>query len=254
MKPDRRVILAVAALTVVLLGSISLNYLLFNQSMQYYLQLNGSRLDPLGLSHYSTAPDQRDLARPGLQTVVFFGDSRAADWTPPDLDQFEFVNRGIYAETSAQALLRFDYHVKPLMPDVVVVQVGINDLKAIPVLPDQKEAIVANCKENTRQIAEKATGSGAKVILTTIFPTGPVPLDRRLYWSDDVAVAIEEVSAFIRSLGGDDILILDAYSILANGVGSTRSEFSRDLLHLTAAGYRRLNDAFVPVLMGLASE
>jgi len=65
--------------------------------------------------------------------VVFFGDSRAYDWPAPSgLEGLEFVNRGIGNQTTAQVLGRFEAHIAPLHPQVVVLQVGINDLKLIP--------------------------------------------------------------------------------------------------------------------------
>ncbi len=188
-----------ALLSVVLLISVALNLLLFVQGRQYYLQLNETRLDPLGLSSYS--PDTlQSAANSDKPMIVFFGDSRAANWPPPDLARFEFVNRGIGAQTSAQALQRFGYDVRPLRPRVVLVQVGINDLKTIPLFPERKEAIIANCQDNIQRIVRQSVDDGAIVILTTVFPVGRVPFERQLFWSPDVAKAIVEVNAFIRSL------------------------------------------------------
>jgi lysophospholipase L1-like esterase len=246
-----RFLTVVGLLAVVLLGVILLSLFLYRQGRWYYLQLNGLRLDPLGLSYHSTAPDQQNLTRSDLTTVVFFGDSRADEWPAPDLGQFEFINRGVGSETSVQSIQRFDYHVKPLRPQVVVIQVGINDLKTIPLFPEQKEAIIANCQMNIRQIVEKSMDSGATVILTTVFPTGRVPVDRRPFWSDDVTAAIEQVNAFVRSLAGDDVLVFDAYEVLVDDIGRIRPEYGRDLLHLSDEGYVRLNEAFVPILIGL---
>lgn len=237
-----------AALSVALVGSMMLSYALFRQGSEYYRQLNGVRLDPLGLSHYGGENGLLDSTTAGRISVAFFGDSRAADWPAPDLEQFEFMNRGIDSETSAQALLRFDAHVAPIRPDIIVIQVGINDLKAIPVLAEEREAIVANCEANIQMIVERSMGLGAKVILTTVFPTGRIPPLRRPFWSDDVGVALQEVNTFIRSLAGDDVIVFDAYPLLVGSNGRIRPEYSADLLHLSAGGYRRLNDALVPLL------
>ena len=251
MESHRRLPLAAGLLLVISLASIALNYLLFQRGRQYYLQLNETRLDPLGLSYYDPVPDGQRLASADLPRVVFFGDSRAASWPPPDLGQFEFVNRGIGAQTSAQAVLRFDDHVQPLCPQVVVVQVGINDLKTIPLFPERKESIVANCEENIQGIVARSTDLGAVVVLTTIFPAGRVPPERRPFWSEDVALAIDEVNAYIRSLGGGQVVVFDAYSILADDSGSTDPAYSRDLLHLNRSGYERLNAELLPVLASL---
>jgi lysophospholipase L1-like esterase len=237
------------ALTVIplliILALIALNLLLYRQGRQYYLQLNETRLDPLGLSCYPILPTQKGFHETDLPKIVFFGDSRAAAWPSPNLRQFEFINRGIEAQTSVQAVRRFDYHVEPLEPRVVVVQIGINDLKTIPLFPDRKESIIHNCRENIGQIVAKSTEIGANVILTTIFPCGKVPIERRFFWSDDIALAINEVNAYIRSLAGEKVIVFNAFSILTDSKGSVRPDYSKDLLHLNATGYEMLNTSFV---------
>lgn len=244
-----RLLLATVFLIAILLISLGLNFYLFDRGRGYYLELNATRLDPLGLGHFPTDPDQRHLTDPDRTTIVFFGDSRAASWpAPSNLAQFEFVNRGIGTHTSAQALLRFDLHVKPLQPQIVVVQVGINDLKTIPLFPERKATIINNCQENLRQIVAQSAELGATVILTTIFPVGPVPLERRPFWSDDVALAIREVNAYIRSLESAQVVILDAYTLLADNKGATRIVYYADLLHLNAHGYEPLNEELVRLL------
>ena len=251
MKSHRRVLVVVSLLTVLLLGSIALNCFLYERGKQYYLQLNETRLDPLGLHYYNTASDQRNLAGPELTTVVFFGDSRAANWPSPDLNQFEFINRGIGSQTSEQAVERFGYHVKPIEPQVVVIQIGINDLKTIPLFPERKEAIIANCKGNIRRLVAWCADLGAMVIVTPILPIGEVPLERRPFWSDDIGLAVDEVNEFIHSLRGENILIFDAFSLLVGEGDRIKPEYSRDLLHLNATGYERLNAELVPILKRL---
>jgi len=57
MKPDRRSTLMTILLAAVSLVSVALNYLIFARGKQYYLQLNATRLDPLGLSYHPTDPN-----------------------------------------------------------------------------------------------------------------------------------------------------------------------------------------------------
>jgi lysophospholipase L1-like esterase len=247
MKLRRCSLLIAGLFSVLLLASLFLNYYLFRQGRHYYLQLNETRLDPLGLSYYHTDPDVQD---PGRVRVVFFGDSRAASWpAPPGLVQFEFINRGIGSQTSEQVVLRFEHHVAPLRPQILVVQVGINDLKIIPLFPGRREAIVARCQENVRQIVRRATDLGATVILTTIFPLAEVPLERRLFWSDEVALAIDELNAYVHALAAENVVVLDAFAILADDKGLVRTAYSRDFLHLNAAGYDALNVVLARVLV-----
>lgn len=243
--------LAIILLALALLGSVALNGFLFWQGRQYYRSLNANQLDPLGLDVYASAEEPSPVS--DQIRVVFFGDSRASMWPAPDLADYQFINRGIGNQTSAQTLGRFDRDVAPLQPQIVIVQVGINDLKTIPLFPEQQAAIVADCEANIRQIVEGARTLEATVILTTLFPLGEIPLERRPFWSPAVGGAVNEVNDFIRSLAGDGSIVLDAVPILADESGTARREYSRDLLHYNAAGYEALNVALKEVLAQLKS-
>jgi lysophospholipase L1-like esterase len=247
MKSHRHLLIIAGSLAIVLFVSLAINYFLFQQGRQYYLQLNSVRLDPSGLNHFKETISPKS----GSIRVVFYGDSRAAAWPAPDIEKFEFVNRGIGSQTTEQVLARFDDHIKPLQPDIIILQAGINDLKTIPLFPENKEAIIGDCQKDIQRIVEKSTSMNSIVIVTTIFPTGQVPIERRLFWSRDVAEAIDETNIFIRSLAGNQVVILDAFSILADDNGNIRSEYGLDLLHITNIGYARLNTELVSLLKNL---
>ncbi|HEY9834587.1 MAG TPA: GDSL-type esterase/lipase family protein [Stenomitos sp.] len=233
---------------VALLISLTFNAILFLQARAYYLELNASHLDPLGISAFSTDFQPNTIPATSTNTVVFLGDSRAERWIiPTKLKGFSFINRGINNQTSIQVLGRFNKHVLPLHPKIIIVQVGINDLKTIPLFPEQKNIIIANCKTNIQQIVARSLKSGATVILTTIFPIGPVPLTRQLFWSPDIAQAVLEVNAYLSSLKAKNILILDAYSLLAEK-GQVKSNYVRDTLHLNERGYQVLNQELTKIL------
>jgi len=233
------------SLLVLLVASIVLNILLYQRWRNYCLDLNSTRLDPLGLNSYSTEIPQH-VGLDDKPLVVFFGDSRAADWTmPTEVTHVTFINRGIGAQTTAQALGRFPYHVLPLKAKMIVIQLGINDLRTIPLFPEQKGAIIAKCKANIKQIVELSIQYGAHVILTTIFPLGQVSVERRPFWSNDVAIAINDVNQFIKSLQSDKVSILDTVKVLTNGEGITDPVYSKDFLHLNEKGYEALNRELV---------
>jgi lysophospholipase L1-like esterase len=239
-------------------GSLLLNFALFGQAKKYYLELNQTRLDPVGLSYFPA----QDVARTDSLRVVFFGDSRAASWIFPSLPpasgsgDYAFINRGIPSQTSVQTVQRFSAHVRPLKPDVVVVQVGINDLKTIALFPERRESIRADCRANIKQIVEESRKLGAVVLLTTIFPVGEVPLARKPFWSDAIAVSVKELNAYIATLAenktdDDKIFLLDAFSLLADTRGMMSQEYSLDELHLNEQGYRVLNQALMPLIDGI---
>jgi lysophospholipase L1-like esterase len=242
------------ALLLILNISLAGNLWLFQRSDQYYRELHATRLDPLGLNAYASAPPSTSRDPQVYQhTIVFFGDSRAADWpAPTDFPNVLFLNRGIGAQTSAQAVGRFNVQIPPLHPDLIVIQVGINDLKTIPLFPDQATQIVADCKTHIRQLVEQARRIQATVIVTTIMPVGQLPLERRLYWSEAVRSAIAEVNASIESLQGPEVIVLDTTAVLADAQGQLREDYSRDFLHLNEAGYAALNQMLASAIRRVA--
>jgi lysophospholipase L1-like esterase len=237
--------IAAVGLFLALLASAALNGVLYVQGRDYYLQLNATRLDPLGSSAFPVSDEP-----PPSPVVVVVGDSRAAEWPPPErLDDATVINRGIGSQTSTQVAGRFEQHVAPLTPTVVLIQVGINDLKTIPLFPELKETIVENCKANIDALVGMSLETGARVVVTTVIPLGKLPIQRRPFWSDDVAQAIAEVNAHIGGLAGGRVTVFDTGPVLTNSRGIVKSEYSRDFLHLNQHGYAALNRALAGVLM-----
>ncbi len=238
-----------------LIASVLLNWQLYQQVRRYYAELNQTRLDPLGLNNYPVTPPRS--RSPTTIRIVTFGDSRAANWSaPPQLSQpdYQWVNRGISGQTSAQVRQRLRQHVQPLKPDIVVIQVGINDLKTIPLFPNQQATIIANCQANIKQIVDATHALGAMAIITTIFPVGEIPLARRLVWSESIAVAVNQVNGYIKTLKGDRTLVLDTVPLLADSQGLGLHRYQQDELHLNADGYTRLNQALVPLIQSIQSK
>lgn len=223
--------------------SLAANAFLLARARHFERMFYLARLDPLGLGAFDGAPPGGGGAQG--RRVVFFGDSRAADWHAPPLTGAEILNRGIPGHTSAQALLRFDAHVAPLKPDVVVVQVGANDLASLALLRQDRERIVAATRQNIAAIVAKARAGGAEVVLTTIFPLAASPWPERA-----VQGAIAEVNGALRAMAAPGVLVLDADAVLAGPDGYVLPAYAEDDLHLAPAGYAALNAALAPLLGG----
>jgi lysophospholipase L1-like esterase len=130
----------------------------------------------------------------------------------------------------------------------LLIQMCINDLITIPLFPHLKSWIISKCKDNIKWSVREARKQGTTVILTTIFPLGKVPLERRLFWSDDIGQAIGEVNEFIYSLEEEKVIVFDTGEVLADEKGLVREEYSWDLLHLNEVGYEALNRKLVDIL------
>lgn len=247
--------LTVALLSLALGGSLLLNLWLYGSTHRYYTNLQRLHLDPLGLSAYPTTyptSTSTTLNGPDPQetTVVLLGDSRAYSWPLEIHPSVKVINRGINGQTTGQILGRTQAHLQDINLQVVVIQMGINDLKMIPLFPDQERAIIDNCKNNLLNLIGEVHGLGAIVVVTTLFPLGSVPWERRLVWSDRVDLAIAEVNDFIRSLDSPpDVQVFDAAKLLQQTASPRiQPQYSEDLLHLNAAGYDRLNTDLIPLL------
>lgn len=235
---------------VVTVLSLLVNAFLLRQAMAYRSTLMLNRLDPIGLSLYPSAIVKSGFSDQQRKALVLFGDSRVARWpTPFALLNWDFINRGAEAQTTAQAQLRFDYHVSNLHPDVVLIQVGINDLRTIPLLPSQERSVIENCEYNISTIVDRASAGGATVIVTTIFPLGDVSIWNHIFGSSRVPRAIDEVNHFIRALSTKGVIVFDADALLSE-FGSTRYLYE-DELHLNSRGYKVLNDHLVRILATL---
>jgi lysophospholipase L1-like esterase len=237
------------ALFAALVASLCGNVLLVRSAYEYFKATTAVRLDPVGLNVYAA-----DRAKPaaGGPLLVFFGDSRAAMWPEPVTPTgYRILNHGIGYQTTAQILMRVEEDVTQFRPTVVVLEAGVNDLKAIAQFPNRQAQIVADCEANLERIVEQCRQAGATVVITTIFDIGDVSLWRRPFWSSSVAAAVREVNAYLPKLAGEHVVLFDAAPILDDSHGTIQEGYQLDDLHLSTAGYSALNQKLLPVLSAL---
>lgn len=234
------------ALLACLVASLSANAYLVFQALDYYEAANAIRLDPVGLKVYAA-----DRAKPnaGGPLAIFFGDSRALMWPAPVTPTgYRILNHGIGFQTTAQILMRFDEDVALFHPTVVVIEAGVNDLKAIAEFPERRAQIVDDCEANIARIVERSRDIGANVVVATVFDIGDVSLWRRPFWSSDVAAAVREVNAYLPKLAGEHVMLFDAGPILDDAQGRIQPAYQLDYLHLSSAGYSALNRKLTELL------
>lgn len=237
-----------------LCGSLGLNLLLYREAVGTYRELQSVRLDPTRAAHFESENAALPSPTPGKGRVIFFGDSRIEMWRPlPEAAELELINRGWGGETTGQALLRVERDVLALQPDVVVIQLGINDLKAVGVLPDAEDAIRERCAGNVKTIVDAIASRDVSVLLLTVFPVGPVSPARWPVWSDATLGMVAEVNSTLQSLSGPRVRVLNCDEVLAEG-GRVRDGFAIDAFHLRRNAYQALNAVVAPEIARLMEE
>jgi lysophospholipase L1-like esterase len=156
----------------------------------------------------------------------------------------------VSGETTAQTILRLDNDVISLRPSIVVVEVGINDLKTIGLFPNLEQQITNSCFANLNTLVIRMTEHGIHVVVLTIIPPGRPGLLRNLVWSEAIYTAVERVNATIKNLQGRRITVVDCAQVMCIGK-RVKPQYARDTLHLNSAGYEMLNTSLSPVLKAL---
>ena len=206
---------------------------------QYYLERAELRLNPVYSNLYSS--ENAALPAPSSPRVVFFGDSRVAGWQPkPAWPGIELIWRGINGETTAQMVHRFSKDTLDLHPSAIVIQPGINDLVAGAAL-DRGGAVRDAVAANLRTMTTAAAGEGVRVYLLTIVRPARPSLWRLPVWSDSVYDLVSETNDAIRAMATDEIVIVDADRLLADGLSALPANFALDTLHFNEAVYEALN-------------
>jgi lysophospholipase L1-like esterase len=188
------------------------------------------------------------VARDQRPVVLFLGDSRMQDWPDLPKERFVTVNAGGGGETTEQIRLRADRTLAVVQPKLVVLQAGINDLKAIGALPERAKEIEARCLENLTALVELSRARGARAVLVPILPAAEPELLRRVVWSPRIEVARQHVNvALRRRFGATEGVVLLADDILR---ADTSADY-RDTLHFRPQAYPKLEAATLAAIAKL---
>lgn len=219
-------------------------------------------MDPLGLAKSWPSVSPKDPARCRL---VLLGDSRAREWSPPLRSDLDWINRGMDGQSTAQVLGRWR-SLLALAPDVVVIQVGVNDLWRQQALLERGEERfreqlrlrlggLAMPPEETwaklRQLLDEMGRAKLRVVVVTIFPMGPsssespwLDLSERSANPDEADPVSQQIAMLnqrLLALREPGVTVFDAGAILGDDRGDRNPSYWRDRLHLSEQGYRALD-------------
>lgn len=234
-------------LGVLLLASLACNLLLAIALERSFAKLQFARIFPLGF----VAQEAMRPLDSGRPSIAFWGDSRARSWAESAaLQGRPVLNFALGGQTSSQLLLQLET-APQAHSDFSVVQIGINDLHPLGALPDAREQVISRLRANIVAIRDLLLERSDVVVMTTIFPPGRVPVQRRLAWDPNTPQYIRDINAVIRKAADSKrVILLDAYDLLVD----THSQLAEDnadtdfFLHVNSAAYARLNEPLQQIL------
>jgi lysophospholipase L1-like esterase len=143
-------------------------------------------------------------------------------------------------------LYRLKLYFEKASPHYLFLQVGVNDLKVIGIVPQREAEIVNACIQNIKTILSESLARGVLPVFLTIIPHGQVEILRRPIWSPGINRAIKRVNNEIKEYAENlDIQVIDAASCLENIHGIVKRQFQKDCLHLNRNGYETLNNCLI---------
>jgi hypothetical protein len=245
---------------VLLVASVFLNYVFLLQLKKSFIRLQHVRIFPMGFVQSNLDSNlylnldsnkKKLLANKKSSSLLFIGDSRVEMWDTKALEnELSVTNIGHGGQTTAQ--IRFQTEKYEFSEgDWMIMQGGINDLHPIGAFPKLKPLILANCKKNISAIVKRFRDMNYKVILTTIFPPGNVPLHYLPFWDENTPELIFEINSFIKHLSAKpDVYLLDAYELLKaedNRLG-LKFEDPDFFLHANSSAYSILNRKILEII------
>ena len=202
--------------------------------------ISALRSDPIDLMNLTDRVSATD------SDFLLLGDSRVAQWKPvPEIGSTDFGLVGSSGMTAVQLELVTRLLAPKLSGKTVLVQIGINDLKAIGYMDRNSEEIISETKRALAAIHRTLKKNDVTVLVSTILPPGPVSLARSLIWTDEIRDAVVTVNEALVSghlMAVDDVV---DFGTLLGTLREADAIYSSDTLHLNQSGYLVLDDFLI---------
>lgn len=244
----------IPVLFILIIISVLLNIFLFNYAVKLYQQQKKIQIDPLHSLQFNGINNNISGKTENKIRIIMFGDSRIYQWNPlPDISGCEFINRGIPGDTTSLSVLRVERDILSLKPDIVIIEIGVNDCNGIGTLPELNEFIISNCKKNINEIIYRLKKKNIKTILLSVFPVGSVCLHQLPFWSERTRDAIKEINRYIFKYDSDLIKTINCDTIFLENE-KIKKEYANDMLHLNQKAYILLNNHIKPYLVNFIKD
>jgi lysophospholipase L1-like esterase len=190
------------------------------------------RYDWAGLRRYRTANAELAAPKPGENRVVFYGNSITDSWEkyfPSMFPGKPYIGRGMSGQTTPQMLVRFHQDVVALVPMVVVILAGTNDI-AGNTGPSTLEMI----EDNIAAMTEIAKQHHIRVVLSSVLPVFDYPWKPGLEPAPKIIALNGWMKRYASEMGET---YLDYHSAMADVRGGLPAAMSADGVHPNRVGY-----------------
>ena len=206
------------------------------RSLELYREGNARMLmnDYGQLARYHDDDGKLGAPAPGEKRVVFFGDSITDIWK---LDESfpgkGYINRGIGGQTTPQMLVRFRVDVIDLMPAVVVVLAGTNDIAG-----NTGDETLDQIEGDYATMAELAKAHGIRMVFSSVTPINDYNPRALLFFLQRSPEKILALNVWLKKYCAENGLVyLDYFSAMVDGRGMLKAGLTADGLHPNAAGF-----------------
>lgn len=184
--------------------------------------------------HYKIENSKLASAQKVKGRVVFIGNSITENWYSIHKNFFvdnNYIGRGISGQTSYQFLLRFRQDVLDLYPEIVVINVGTNDIAENTGVYNENYTF-----GNIISMVELAKASKIKVILTSVLPAASFSWNLSV---KNVKEKIVSLNSLIKKYAeSNNIEYVDYYNEMVYGEdGALNPVYTKDGVHPTVDGY-----------------
>jgi lysophospholipase L1-like esterase len=169
----------------------------------------------------------------GGPRIVFMGDSITESWEamrPGFFIMNSYVGKGISGQTSPQMLDRFQQDVIDLIPEVVVILAGTNDI-AGNTGPMTLDMIM----DNIKSMAEIAKSNDIKVVLCSVLPAYEFLSNPAVKPNIEIPALNELISTYAEEQGH---VYLDYFSAMADERNGLPKNYAEDGIHPTIDGFK----------------
>ena len=223
-------------------------FFMFVTIIQTYKQ---TKID--SLTHCSTVKTEYSCIKTPNSNhhIVLLGDSRIKDWGKPHFgNDITVTNIGLAGATTYQTLCRLD-EIISLNPDLLILQIGINDIVAIKLLSvDLRMKGQTESCLNLKKIITKLFASKTNTLILTIVPPIAPGFVRKFVWGDNLEATVVYFNQILQTHQSEKITLFNMRDVFFNSTTQNwRKEYSRDALHWNENAYNSLTKSITQQLL-----